>query len=257
MAMNPRLLVPRASGDPDALRYISAVQQADGQALEPAIRKAIADFIVGSKADGIWDAIKASCILMGARTLAGALVPLKGTAPTNFNNNFVGGDYVRKTGLKGNGSNKYLDSNRANNADPQNSNHNAAYVSEAGTDGILIASGFITSGDNALFGSGGARNRNNAIINPPSQVQRTGFLGHSRSVVAEFEIRYDGATVGSGSLTSAPPDANNLFIFRRNADSAAYYDGRIAFYSIGESLNLASLDTRVSSLFTAIGNAIP
>jgi hypothetical protein len=79
--------------------YIAAVETADGQALEPAIRTAYDQFIRGCKADGIWDAIKASCILSGARSLSGALVPLKGSAPTN--NNFVSGDYVRTTGLVG------------------------------------------------------------------------------------------------------------------------------------------------------------
>jgi len=34
-------------------------------------------------------------------------------------------------------------------------------------------------------------------------------------------------------------------------------DARLAFYSIGESLDLAALDTRVSNLITAIGAAIP
>ena len=109
--------------DADAIAYVNAVEAADGQLLEFAVGKAINDFVVGCKLDNTWPAIKASCILAGARTLTGALVPLVGTAPTN--NNFASGDYNRKTGLVGNGSTKYLDSNRNNNADPQNSNHNA------------------------------------------------------------------------------------------------------------------------------------
>jgi hypothetical protein len=54
-----------------------------------------------------------------------------GTAPTNFN--FVSGDYNRKTGLVGDGSTKYLDSNRAGNADPQNSFHLSTYSTTATT----------------------------------------------------------------------------------------------------------------------------
>ena len=69
--------------DEDTINYINAVEDADNQVLEPATREAYHRFIVGCKDDGIWDAIKASCILAGARTLAGALTPLKGTAPTN------------------------------------------------------------------------------------------------------------------------------------------------------------------------------
>ena len=111
--------------DADAAAYIAAVEAADGQSLETATKQAIANFVDGCKDDLIWDAIKASCILSGARTLAGALVPLKGTAPTNFN--FVSGDYDRKIGLNGTGTNKYLSSNRANNADPQNSKHMATW----------------------------------------------------------------------------------------------------------------------------------
>jgi hypothetical protein len=67
--------------DPDAAAYITAVETADGQALEERTKIAIDNFVLGCKADGIWTAIKASCILSGARTLAGALVPLVGTAP--------------------------------------------------------------------------------------------------------------------------------------------------------------------------------
>jgi hypothetical protein len=83
--------------DADAATYIAAVETEDAQALESAVKTAINDFVVGCKADGIWDAIKSSCIMAGARTLSGALVPLKGTGPTNFN--FV--TQVTTTGRQG------------------------------------------------------------------------------------------------------------------------------------------------------------
>ena len=79
--------------DPDALAYLAEVERIDGQALESGTRNAVIAFVTGCKADGIWTAIKASCILSGARTLSGALMPLAGTAPSNFN--FVSGDYNR------------------------------------------------------------------------------------------------------------------------------------------------------------------
>jgi hypothetical protein len=78
-------VVTTAALDSDAAAYIAAVEAADGQSLEVDVKTAINNFIVGCKADGIWTALKASCILSGARTLSGALVPLVGTAPTNFN----------------------------------------------------------------------------------------------------------------------------------------------------------------------------
>jgi hypothetical protein len=51
-------------------------------------------------------------------------------------------------------------------------------------------------------------------------------------------------------------------VFTTNASgpgtpSTAYFNGRLAFYSIGESLNLALLDARVTDLINAFAAAIP
>jgi hypothetical protein len=261
MPMSPRLLRPILSGDPDALRYIAAVQQADQQSLEPAVRKAINDFVIGCKRDGIWDAIKASCILMGARTLSGALTPLKGGAPTNVNNNFVSGDYDRKTGLVGNGSTKRINTNRLGTAEPQNSKHVSVYVSTVATSGnnqfpIYIGTPSVpatnlfrepSNGDLGFrcgtttadsFAAGGA----------------TGFIGLNRSAASGFLLRVSNSNQ-TLTRTSEAVAANQAFILFGN-DTAGNSNARMAYYSIGESLDLALLDTRVSALFTAIGAAI-
>jgi hypothetical protein len=135
--------------DVDALNYITAVETADGQALEENIKIAINDFIMGLKTDNIWEPIKASVIMAGAKTLNGALVPLKGHAPTNFN--FVAGDYNRKTGLVGDGSTKYLNSNRNNNVDPQNSRHLAVFVNTKGTAGNTFYIGTVFGEGNSFI----------------------------------------------------------------------------------------------------------
>ena len=113
--------------DADAQAYVNAVEVADGQRIEDPVRFAINNFVIGCKADGIWSAIKASCILAGARTLAGALVPLVGTAPTRFGTG-AGWLYNRKTGLKGNGTDNYINSDRSNGVDPQDNIHLSAYL---------------------------------------------------------------------------------------------------------------------------------
>jgi len=277
MPMNPRLLRPRASNnnvasDSDARAYIEAVRLADGQYMEPAVQQAINDFVVGCKADGIWSAIKASCILMGARTLSGALTPLVGTAPTNVN--FVSGDYNRKTGLVGDGSTKYLNTGRQNNASPQDSRHAAAYAT------TLPASGgiFIGAGNNGIgctnIGRGGEFGHQAFFRSVPgisdsaannhfnSQAIATGFFGQSRSSGTEFFARQAGVTdtVTGTAGTSGTPSSDNVFVFARNNGSGtanAYGASRIAYYSLGESLTLPLLDSRVTTLYNAIGAAIP
>jgi len=384
MPMSPRLLRPRQTGgDPDALLYIAAVQAADGQPLEAGVRKAISDFVVGCKADGIWSAIKASCLLMGARTLAGALTPLKygaelWTAPTpaitalqgasgswnaatttmsslttgtsgttprfNFNlglvagvrykvsgrlsgdtalvgsvrlgtslltynsttgeisgtiaavdstlavyfnstqgpasasivslsvmedwtptNNgpFVAGDYNRKTGLVGNASTKYLDANRAGTSDPLNSSHFCVYAStaESGNFGSYIGTNSAIANDNSSIVRANTSlsftNRSVTALSVANAGTATGFIGCNRASSTAFEARVSGST-SSQSITSGARSSINFFIFGTNTGSLANAgNSRLAFYSIGEGLDLALLDARVTALINAIGAAIP
>ena len=246
--------------DADASTYIEAVEAADTQALETGVRYAINDFVIGCKNDGIWDAIKASCILAGARTLEGALVPLVGTAPTNYN--FVAGDYNRETGLKGDGSTKYLDSNRNNNADPQDSKHAVVFISESETRDATRSA--ISSRSPA--GSNGAthilttstlvvaRVNTSGISSTANATLFTGLFGGSRSSSTQSTLRFSGASTVINEGSSAPA-AVPIDVFSRNGGD--FSDARLAFYSIGESLDLARLDARVTDLITAIGVAIP
>jgi hypothetical protein len=239
----------------EAIDYVAAVEAADGQELEFGVAKAINDFVLGCKQDDIWNAIKASCILAGARTLDGALVPLTGGAPTNFN--FVGADYDRETGLKGNGSTKHLDSNRANNADPQDDKHLSVYqTSLATSNSILIGTQNVT-GRSALisFVAGGISVRINSNVETSKIGNSVGFVGGVRSSSSTSTGRVNGTNFLQ-SIASQSPATLDIGVFAE-ASGIAKTDARLSFYSIGESLDLAKLDTRVSNLMTAIGAAIP
>jgi hypothetical protein len=242
--------------DPDVQSYLTRVEEADNQGLEYPVAVAIDEFIRGCKADGIWNAIKASCILAGARTLAGALVPLVGAAPTNFN--FVAGDYNRKTGLVGNGSTKYLDSNRNNNADPRDSKHVAAYAVSIGSGGgrpfVATAAGtgrtFITDSVQVAV--------NRSAFSTAAAVVAPCLAGASRNSSATFDLRRNDQTVSFTGVTSETPLNQNLLVYRRSgATITEYSDARLAFYSIGESLNLALLDARITTLINRFAVVIP
>jgi len=240
--------------DADASTYIEAVEAADTQALETGVRYAINDFVIGCKNDGIWDAIKASCILAGARTLSGALVPLVGAAPTNYN--FVSGDYNRETGLVGDGSTKYLDSNRNNNADGQDNQHFSWYSPDYNSSTPVVSSNDKPNANGMnLVSNGNAKSRTTVNTNFTATDP---FVGMSRASAAAFNIRYNGSTVSS-SVSSDPPTSSPILVYRfKNFVGINIYSAaRLSFYSIGESLDLALLDTRVSALITAIGAAIP
>jgi hypothetical protein len=259
--------------DPDAAVYIAAVEAADGEALETATKVAIHSFVKGCKNDGIWPAIKASCILAGARTLTGALVPLVGAAPTNpfvnpanesLGRLFVSGDYNRKTGLAGNASTKYLNSNRNNNADPQDSKHMSVYASSNTTASrAYMGAGGAATGRSS-FGAASTSTTSFAVINGTASYScgatNVGFMGMSRASSTQFTARGAGSTLlhPDAPAASETPTSGALYVLARENNSGVaelYSNARIAFYSIGENLDLALLDTRVSALITAIGAA--
>ena len=255
----------RLPSDPDALTYLAAVAAADGAPVETAVAMAVDDFFRGIKADNTFSAIKAACLLCGARTLAGALVPLVGAAPTN--NNFLPGDYNRETGLVGDGSTKYLDSGRDCIADGQDDSHFSVFVTQLASTSGLSYLGYNTStagvraesqttvGGNSftLLHSNGSSN----MALPATG----GLVGASRSSASAFTGYSGGNTevVASTSVSQSSASPLTFSIFRRNRKDGGTTqptDARLAFYSIGESLDLALLDAHITALVTAIGAAL-
>jgi hypothetical protein len=207
--------------------------------------------------------IKAAPILAGARTLSGCLVPLVGTAPTRLGT-ADGWNYDRKTGLAANGTNNYINSGRAGNADPQNNTHcavnvhtanstgaNAAYAGDRGSVAGAMNIGVTTS--SAFF-----RCRAAGAATFAGAQGATGLIGVNRSSSTAFVYRINNNTT-SVTATSDGVSTFNAFIFARNNGSGAEFltNGRINFYSIGQSLDLALLDARVTTLINAIAAAIP
>jgi len=241
--------------DRDAIAYIRAVEAADGAYLETDVKVAINNLVAGLKADGLWDAIGASCLLCGPRTLAGALVPLRGDAPTSYG--FVEGDFDR-LGLQGDGT-SYLDSNRANNADPQDSKHLAVYAATATSAfGVYVGSQF----DSVIYRSGSPDlltriNRGTPFTAVAGAAGATGFLAANRPSLGVTQARAAGTTV-TENLDAVRYISDNSLIFATVSSGVvtAISDATLAFYSIGSSLDLAKLDSHITDYVTAIGAAI-
>jgi hypothetical protein len=268
-------------------RVIAAdVAAGDSSGLETATQDAYAAFIDDLITDGLLGVsagvidqassiLKASCILAGARTLAGALVPLVGPAPTNgtgTTNQFASGDYNRKTGLKTNKTNKYINTNRNNNADTNSNRHLALWkgVAETGTTtGIAILAGVANAGGDTYFyhdQNGTANFRLNGVnlVNPTgaasvaSQPFATGFFG-TNQLSTNRTTRVSGWSASSGnySTTQTAGSPANANILIGDPTTGQPTNCAIAFYSIGSSLTLATLSSRVSTLMTALAAAIP
>ena len=246
--------------DSDAAAYVLAVEAADGQTLEPAVRMAYNTFIKGCKADGIWDAIKESCILAGARTVAGTLVTLKGTpSPTNIGP-FVSADYDRELGLQGDSISKALVSSRRIFDDSQDNCHISFFPTGVGSSNYLMGTQSINAVGSMHFIDDRERCRAQTPAGGSGAVIANALRGLSRSNSADYVSR-NGGTSTTRIKTSQAPSQNWYYGIFGTATSTGtmvnYHDGRIFFYSIGESLDLALLDARVTQLMSDIGAAIP
>jgi hypothetical protein len=249
-----------AGFDPDAQAYFDRITAA-GSSITTANKTAVNDFIVGCKADGIWSAIKASCLLAGPDSLAGALVPLVGVAPTPYN--FVEDDYSRTSGLIGDALTKYLNTNRANNADPKDNASMALWITEYpgkaigafmswtnanGTSGRYLAGLNGTIRPRAMCNNGSA----NATVLHSSSDLVFGFIGVSRNNAVDYYFRYNNITDLVAKLSDTLTNSGAITVFRQGNNASAFSDPRISFYSIGEALDLALLDARLTTYMAAL-----
>jgi hypothetical protein len=182
-------------------------------------------------------------------------------APTNVANGFVEGDYDRQNGLTGDGATTYLDSGRANDADPQNDNHVAAYVT-AGY--VAVPNGSLIGAQNTASSytmTGTVSYNRSSTANTALQVTSAGLYASSRETQASFLYKRPAGDVQTFAANSAVPSglSNNVFVYGYANTSGSLVsptDATISFYSIGTSLSLEDLDTLVTNLITAIGEAL-
>lgn len=235
--------------EPETNVYLARIVAA-GSSISSSNLGAVNTFVTGCKTDGIWTAIKASCLLAGADTLAGALIPLVGPAPTNVGGFFVTGDYSRTTGLQG-GTSRRLSTNRLDSADLQNNCHAAVWVTNTGG-GTSV--GII--GSNANTGIAQRRiYRTSHACNDVTGIAYTapasGLIGISRSSPADYIRRVSNANTPI-TIASTGTSGANVAVFARDTLGASVWAGRASFYSIGGSLDLALLDARLATYMSSL-----
>lgn len=262
--------------DIDALRYIQAVEIADNQALEGSVKTAINTLVVGLKTDGIWSDISACGILAGARTLNGALVPLKGPAPTNYN--FVAGDYSRSLGLSGDGLTKYIDTNEPTNSRPLTSSHISVYMSRPALSGTGGTGNRHIVGTMASFSSNDffACNMNSTVLSSTIiagirrgfistsnllSANNVGFKGGSRSSNIFTVFRTNNTETTSNLVAVSPlrPESQYLFATRFSASPfspSSHTNAGLTFYSIGSATDIRKLDNRVTTFMQTLSTLV-
>lgn len=253
--------------DPDAQDWIDRTEEADALPLEDGVRAARNQYILALKAatspDGgtNWTAIAAGSALMmpGAHTLAGALVPIHASMPPPTNTNFVGGDYNRKTGLKGDGSTKRISlgiqvstipiANRG--LTTFSTTHHTRNIARADLGAVPSATNqptLVSTSTIRYYRTGGSEFQQVDASTTP------GFWGATRYGTGRTG-RYNGSQLTN---TDAGTDLNPTAIVGIfSAGAGVYSDARLAWGGYHEAVDMAALESAIATYIAAIAAALP
>jgi hypothetical protein len=242
---------------------------ANGGTVSEATLDAADDFVVSTKATGVWALIRRFNPCAGNQ-LAASLVPLVkdvGSA-TDTNVNLVAGDYSEALGWQTDGATKYLDTGYI---PTELTGSLSAYLRTAQTDAVfrdLMGTG-IGSGDSYEVYHGSGLNTNatwggTAIATAASNTP-AGFWHSVRASATSLALYFNGASVGTDATNTVPVDATvSLYVMCARHVTFGPVNflvsgSRVAGYVIDAgmtALQAADLYTAMQAFQTALGRNV-
>ena len=192
-----------------------------------------------------WENMESSASFVGVG-IQGVTVPLKDGVPALTNNNFVAGDLLQTTGLKGDASTKYFDLNVLGSVVEQDNASISVYITEA--DGAF---GFHMGhqGNRLTLRNNPYVELNGAAAVPTNGKPTSKIFGGSRTTSTDIDVRNNQVN-STISNTSSSPSGSTMFLFARV--NSASSNARLATYHIGSALDLATLEGLQDTLITEI-----
>jgi len=254
--------------DPDLLAYIGAIQAISGSISMTDISIVYA-LIADLKNYGLWTKLIDVSIYAGDN-LATALVKLKmpaGVSRYLVNTNFVEADYTRTTGLKGNGSSKYLRSGIIPSTHCSiNDAHFGFYSRTNGACllGIYQNDGQVfdiesATGGNSYFDSYASNQAGGRIT--IAGLSGSGHILWSRTASNALAAYRNGSSAGTnGSTPIGSLPTTELYYFALNTGSPSNYTSNyLAFNHVGTGLSsgdASTLYTIVQAFQTSMGRQV-
>jgi hypothetical protein len=227
--------------------------------------------VKGLKADGLWNLLHEIYTFSGDFTAA--LVKLKTVTAqsTLTNHNFVSGDFSKSSGLKGNGTSKYLRSGYIPNTHGTLNSASLGVWNAStgagggGTMGVVTGSNSVRQALLAPFSDGTlysdcydvTSGRLSAAVSSPYQL-----LSSSRTSSTSHKIYQNGNSLATNSTNGGSQPLHELYLFTLNvtgSPSSAYTSHRLSFGFIGLGLTdveMQSLYDRVLGFQQAMGRVV-
>ena len=248
-------ILPKESSpfSPEATNYFSRLDAA-GDTTYVDYKQPLANYIdsLVTLGGAYWDDMKSSTSFVGVG-IQGITVPLRDGMTVPTQSNFVAADLNQLTGLKSNGSTKYIATGITTyDAGTINDVSISAYLTEQsatpsnkafiGAQGLVIRE---TSNTNEV----NTKNRNYAS-QTTAATSITGFIGHSRSSSSSYTLRLDGSSTALSQISQVI-SPNEILLFRESIFGSPS-DARLATYHAGPALDLATLEGLQDTLITEI-----
>lgn len=254
--------------DSDAQAYFDAIVSA-GSSISTDNKNAWNTCVVGLKADSVWTLITELYVFVGPDDLTGALLKAKGSGSLT-NVNFVSGDYSRTTGLAGNGSSKYLETNVL--ASSLTGGSHTLYWSATGmeTSGDFTAIGAFSGSEDSLLALDmyaayvSARAFRSATFTAGQFPQSNtglvadGSIAGVRRSTTDAELYQAGASIATNGSTKTPsfPTLEIYLFTLNNSGSTTSKSGcRARIGMIGTAMSdaeLAAFDARIATYIAAV-----
>jgi len=253
------ILPTTAPFSPEATNYFSRLDAA-GDTTYVDYKQPLANYIdsLVSLGGAYWDTMESSTSFVGVG-IQGITVPLRDGMAVPTNNNFVVGDLDQLTGLKGDASTKYIDTNWDHGTSSQDDFSASVFPTTTTTTGYFFGAG--RSGADGVSNMSAVANCRNHAVTQKSGYSNSlagNISGSSRSSSTGFNVRSAG-TDFAATITSQAPVSRNFFIFSRTLDGSdtaeTLTDARLATYHAGPALNLATLEGLQATLLSEIRTA--
>ena len=242
----PLGLAPAFSAE--ATNYFSRLDAA-GDTTYVDYKQPLANYIdsLVSLGGAYWDDMLSSTSFVGVG-IQGVTVPLRDGMAVPTNNSFVADDLDQLTGLKGDGSTKYIATNVAGTALLQDDASASVHITTAATGANKF---YMTNAGGASLSlrSTPQQALNSSSIATLGTVPTSGIYGASRASSTTIDVRSN-QTNYSTAITSSAPSANTIYVYSIGAAPSA--DARLATYHAGPALNLATLEALQDTLITEI-----
>jgi hypothetical protein len=233
--------------DSDAQAFFDRVTTAGGT-LSNAEKTAVNQLVLDMKDDGIWTKMKAVYPMVGASAAACA----QNLKSSSFTGTFTAGWTFASTGVNGNGTSAYMNTNLNDNSILSLDFAHISIYSRTNSDGLFCDIGLAeTSKDINIFSKFGnffyprIHNENNGIANSISSL---GFFISNR--ISSTEIRaFQNNSLKQIANASGSKSTFNIFLAAANGSTIRFYSSRqYAFASIGDGLT----DTEASDFYDAV-----